>query len=67
MLQRVAQAGTWPKPTKKAFCHLPCLLLARQECLERQDMEKWIPTNLNRLCYAIGSISGAMQARGHSY
>ena len=30
-------------------------------------MEKWIPTNLNRLCYAIGSISGAMQARGNSY
>ena len=30
-------------------------------------MEKWIPTNLNRLCYAIGSISGAMQALGRSY
>ncbi|CAE7209261.1 Xpo1 [Symbiodinium necroappetens] len=43
--------------------HMERIVLQRvaQECLERKDMEKWIPTNLNRLCYAIGSISGAMQ------
>lgn len=32
------------------------------ECLERKDtLERWCPTMLNHLCWAIGSISGAMQ------
>ncbi|CAK9043225.1 unnamed protein product [Durusdinium trenchii] len=44
--------------------HMENLVLQRvaHECLERKDdLEKWCPTMLNRLCWAIGSISGAMQ------
>jgi exportin-1 len=32
-----------------------------QECLTEGTAEHWSPTLLNRLCWAIGSISGAMQ------
>lgn len=32
-----------------------------QECLTEGSPENWSPTLLNRLCWAIGSISGAMQ------
>jgi exportin-1 len=32
-----------------------------QECLSEGTSEHWSPTLLNRLCWAIGSISGAMQ------
>eukprot|EP00933_Yihiella_yeosuensis_P042194 TRINITY_DN36729_c0_g1_i1.p1 TRINITY_DN36729_c0_g1~~TRINITY_DN36729_c0_g1_i1.p1 ORF type:complete len:698 (+),score=149.30 TRINITY_DN36729_c0_g1_i1:107-2095(+) len=32
-----------------------------QECLTEGTSEHWSPTLLNRLCWAIGSISGAMQ------
>merc|ERR1719274_540445 len=31
-----------------------------QECLNEGSSEHWSPTLLNRLCWAIGSISGAM-------
>mmetsp|Transcript_28055 Transcript_28055/g.61251 ORF Transcript_28055/g.61251 Transcript_28055/m.61251 type:complete len:1100 (+) Transcript_28055:127-3426(+) len=31
-----------------------------QECLTEGSAERWSPTLLNRLCWAIGSISGAM-------
>jgi len=44
--------------------HMENLVLQRvaHECLERKDdLERWCPTMLNRLCWAIGSISGAMQ------
>ena len=45
--------------------HMESLVLQRvaQECLERKDDldARWCPTMLNRLCWAIGSISGAMQ------
>merc|ERR1719265_290211 len=32
-----------------------------QECLAEGTSEHWSPTMLNRLCWAIGSISGSMQ------
>jgi exportin-1 len=32
-----------------------------QECLSEGTLEHWSPTLLNRLCWAIGSISGSMQ------
>jgi len=32
-----------------------------QECLSEGTSEHWSPTLLNRLCWAIGSISGSMQ------
>mmetsp|Transcript_13038 Transcript_13038/g.37523 ORF Transcript_13038/g.37523 Transcript_13038/m.37523 type:complete len:1117 (-) Transcript_13038:31-3381(-) len=32
-----------------------------RECLTDSSNERWSPTMLNRLCWAIGSISGAMQ------
>merc|ERR1719235_630906 len=32
-----------------------------QECLSEGTSERWSPTYLNRLCWAIGSISGSMQ------
>eukprot|EP00405_Crypthecodinium_cohnii_P037941 CAMPEP_0206547162 /NCGR_PEP_ID=MMETSP0325_2-20121206/13138_1 /ASSEMBLY_ACC=CAM_ASM_000347 /TAXON_ID=2866 /ORGANISM="Crypthecodinium cohnii, Strain Seligo" /LENGTH=1109 /DNA_ID=CAMNT_0054046427 /DNA_START=312 /DNA_END=3641 /DNA_ORIENTATION=- len=32
-----------------------------EECLQEHTVEHWSPTLLNRLCWAIGSISGAMQ------
>lgn len=32
-----------------------------QECLSEGTSEHWSPTQLNRLCWAIGSISGSMQ------
>merc|ERR1719329_1635241 len=32
-----------------------------QECLQEGTNDKWSPTHLNRLCWAIGSISGSMQ------
>lgn len=44
--------------------HMENLVLQRvaHECLERKDtLERWCPTMLNHLCWAIGSISGAMQ------
>lgn len=35
-----------------------------QECLMDRTSERWSPTLLNSLCWAIGSISGAMQEAG---
>lgn len=32
--------------------------------LGSKTLDKWCPTLLNRLCWAIGSISGAMQVPG---
>lgn len=41
------------------------IMLSRltQECLSEGTAANWTPTLLNRLCWAIGSISGAMQER----
>ncbi|CAJ1394899.1 unnamed protein product [Effrenium voratum] len=43
--------------------HMENIVLQRvaHECLGSKTLEKWCPTLLNRLCWAIGSISGAMQ------
>lgn len=42
--------------------HMESIMLQRlsQECLSENTTEHWSPTLLNRLCWAIGSISGAM-------